>query len=553
MKRKITFLMCATLYVITLILTFIAYNSLSNNEFFSKVGTQENYSWSVLKLYASSLEMKKTIEDKNYDKIILKNDLLHSRLYVLDNDAESTKFLRTNDEFRELVKEYRTYLGEIDKEIDKNGIVNSRLEPLVEKLITISRKMINATDHALSMQKAVTLYEYITARNDVRNVVVASQLLLILMLIITLKNVSKVEKNLKDSHTDILNKNAFLGKLGHEMRSSLQVIIGTIDLLMQDKSISKNDNILRLLRSSEKIERQMRDLSDYAKIDSKETPVNNSTFNLYDLAKDIIQDNNIRFSSTEEVLVVGDDNLFITSDREKIAQIIDNLVSNSLKYAKGCTKKLTFTLFKEKILSLNMYDEGVGIKPDKLKLIFTPFYRTSSNDVPGVGMGLAIVKGLTNVLNGQISVDSNIGKGTHFSIKLPVTKPVELPEPTGKNEDTVTLKSLNILVIDDDVESLSTIADMLESLGQNVTRESDPYIALRKLRRIPYDLVITDLQMPSLSGLEIIDRIKSIKGPNFQTPFRIISAYQKIEGVQNYDHLCKPVRKADLRDMLKGV
>lgn len=380
-----------------------------------------------------------------------------------------------------------------------------------------------------------------------------SHVILLVIIIITLIRTLEIKNNLKSKSIDLLNKNAFLGKLGHEMRSSLQVIIGTIDLMMQEQTLSKNDNILRLLRASEKIERQMKDLSDYAKIDSNETPINNTTFNLYDLISNIIQDNNIRFSSSEKIIVDGEKHLYLFSDKDKLAQIIDNLVSNSFKYAKKQNKKIVFSLEKENMLSLDIYDEGIGIKADKIKYIFTPFYRTSSNEIPGVGMGLAIVRGLTDVMNGQISVESKYGKGTHFNIKLPVQIPVEQPILRENNDESVTLRSLSILVIDDDTETLDTLTDMLYSLGQVVTKESDPDTALRKLRRVPYDLVITDLQMPNLSGLEIMERIKSGKGPNYLTPFIIISAYQQIDEVNSHDRLCKPVRKADLISMLKRV
>lgn len=553
MKKNLIFITCVILYIVTVTLTWVTYNSLTKAAYISYVGTQENYSWSVVKLYTSTIELRDALVKNEHDEIAKKIDILFSRVYVLNEGSESTKYLYYENDFKPLMLEFTSKLTDIDREIENKKNTSSNIKRDVDTLIYISRKILNSADHALVSQKNVSISEYTALRDKIRNTLIMSHVILLVIIIITLIRTLEIKNNLKSKSIDLLNKNAFLGKLGHEMRSSLQVIIGTIDLMMQEQTLSKNDNILRLLRASEKIERQMKDLSDYAKIDSNEPPINNTTFNLYDLISNIIQDNNIRFSSSEKIIVDGEKHLYLFSDKDKIAQIIDNLVSNSFKYAKKQNKKIVFSLEKENMLSLDIYDEGIGIKADKIKYIFTPFYRTSSNEIPGVGMGLAIVRGLTDVMNGQISVESKYGKGTHFNIKLPVQIPVEQPILRENNDESVTLRSLSILVIDDDTETLDTLTDMLYSLGQVVTKESDPDTALRKLRRVPYDLVITDLQMPNLSGLEIMERIKSGKGPNYLTPFIIISAYQQIDEVNSHDRLCKPVRKADLISMLKMV
>lgn len=553
MKKNLIFITCVILYIVTVTLTWVTYNSLTKAAYISYVGTQENYSWSVVKLYTSTIELRDALIKNEHDEIAKKIDILFSQVYVLNEGSESTKYLYYENDFKPLMLQFTSKLTDIDREIESKKINSNKIERDVDTLIYISRKILNSADHALVSQKNVSISEYTALRDKIRNTLIMSHVILLVIIIITLFRTLEIKNNLKSKSIDLLNKNAFLGKLGHEMRSSLQVIIGTIDLMMQEHTQSKNDNILRLLRASEKIERQMKDLSDYAKIDSNETPINNTTFNLYDLIRNVIQDNNIRFSSNEKILVDGDDHLHLYSDKDKIAQIIDNLVSNSFKYAKNKNKKIIFSLERESLLSLDIYDEGIGIKADKIKYIFTPFYRTTSNEIPGVGMGLAIVKGLTDVMNGQISVDSKYGKGTHFNIKLPVQISVERPIPRENEDETITLKNLSILVIDDDIETLNTISDMLYSLGQVVTKENDPNTALRKLRRVPYDLVITDLQMPNLSGLEIIENIKSGKGPNCMTPFIIISAYHQIDEFNSHGRLCKPVRKADLISILNKI
>ena len=204
-----------------------------------------------------------------------------------------------------------------------------------------------------------------------------------------------------------------------------------------------------------------------------------------------------------------EDGCTILSDPLKIKQILSNLISNGIKYT--LEGSVTFKArMGRNLVVFDIIDTGVGIPQDKLEEVFKPFVRieTYNQFAEGSGYGMSVVKGLVDLLGGEIHIDSEVGKGTHIEVRIPVGEVDSKAE--AKNEVTNDkTKSLNILVFDDDNTLLSVIDTMLHRLGHQAIpcrSMSDMDNALQQIQ--DYDYILTDREMGAVTGNDILHLIK---------------------------------------------
>ena len=214
----------------------------------------------------------------------------------------------------------------------------------------------------------------------------------------------------------------------------------------------------------------------------------------------------------------------VTIDSDRLRQCIGNLVDNSIRYTENGRVGIKITLIpideKEiQTLSITVSDSGMGIaEKDKLR-IFKPFERTErSRGIKGMGLGLSIVENIVDSFSGKIYVESEVGKGSKFTVKFPVftgasfshdEKPIELE----KNIEHYDVKNKSdkfgeILVIDDTKEILDSVASLLRDISFNVDTAPSGIIALQMLEKASYKIVLTDLQMPGVDGVGVAKRIR---------------------------------------------
>ncbi|BBJ69874.1 hypothetical protein ECC18A13_p11160 (plasmid) [Enterobacter sp. 18A13] len=172
--------------------------------------------------------------------------------------------------------------------------------------------------------------------------------------------------------------------------------------------------------------------------------------------------------------------------------------------------------------------------------------------IPSFGMGLAIVDGLVKALKGEIEVKSEEGIGSELIVKLPVIveQSVDLQNTSLKQIDYPVPANLNIIVIDDNELSCFTIAEMLSTYDHICETSTSPTRALEKLARKPYDIILCDLQMPVITGDQLLKHIRDNEGPNMRTPFVFISAYAEKFKVMNTKVISKPVHSEELLSVI---
>lgn len=368
-------------------------------------------------------------------------------------------------------------------------------------------------------------------------------------------------------------KSEFLANMSHEIRNPLNAIIGMARTLGKSKLNEQEKNFVNsILISSGNLLHILNDILDYSRIEANKVDLTFSDFNLRQTFNDTLSIFEPQIISKDlKLKVVYENGLpdLIHSDEKKIFQILSNLISNALKFTNegeieiGVAKK---RVHNENIW-LNFYvkDTGIGVKSEDIPKLFESFRQldiSAKKEYQGTGLGLNIAKKLVELLNGVISFDSEYGAGSMVSFEIPAliaSKKKEFSEefPEKVNETQSKMKSLKILVAEDDAINQLYLAGFLRSQGWKVDTAANGIIALEKFSKGPYDLVLMDGQMPKLDGFETTRRIREMeKETGKHVPIIAITGYaipgdreRFIEAGMD-DYVSKPIDEQKLIDII---
>lgn len=355
------------------------------------------------------------------------------------------------------------------------------------------------------------------------------------------------------------DKSKFLGMLSHELLTPLQSIVSSMDIIESKGRVDVGDPVfMRLREGALALRARMSDLVDFAKMSAGRLAVSPRKFRIDRLVEDVIADH-------EEAVVRKDLDIHwesgpdlgrpILTDPRRVRQILDNLVSNAIKYTArgGVTIEAELSSGGDR-LSLEVRDTGVGIAPEVLEHIFDPFYRVASSAqlAEGSGLGLAVVRSLIELLQGQIHVESVLGEGTRFRVEIPLASAPPAVEAPALPPSF----PLAVLVVDDAHDARTVVAQAVRSLGCTPTEAGSGREALRALAERRYDVVLLDIELPDLSGFDVIRQVRQGDGPNRDAYFVMLSASH-----ENDDNLValfndradKPVEIGRLKAVLQQV
>lgn len=531
-------------------------------------GPQENYAWAIAKFAIRLSEYEALTEHqlrvKSLDNSDMKRELdfLFSSSNVLLTKSDSTRYLYKEEGYAETISSIHHLLEEIDQDMNSNAPDYEHIIRILNVIRLKNKNLIAIADHAEVNQRTIMFDDYIQKWESFKIPMFVIYSLLVMMLFISFRQLTSLSNLLESEKKAFNNKNAFLGKLGHELRTTLQAIVGSIEVILYSPEKSVNKDVLhRLENSASQIERQMNDLAEFAKIDNGAIKINISDINLSDLVSKVINDCNTKFSSKKLQIVIQHlPSEMIKSDAIRLIQILENLLTNAFKYTEEGTVNVHIHIKKHhhtQVLILEISDTGIGIDKEKQKIIFQPFVRieNGSSIIPGSGMGLAIVEGIVKAMNGKISVSSEPNKGSTFTVQIPVelSELDTQPDHSTQNTFTYKLKGLSILHIDDSELTCESMSLTLNSVGYKSESISSVSRAIEKMMRIPYDIILSDLQMPVMTGDELVDYIRSHEGPNRNTPFIFISAYPESYKHTEIPLIVKPAKVADINREISKV
>ncbi|MDA3930490.1 MAG: response regulator [Prolixibacteraceae bacterium] len=387
---------------------------------------------------------------------------------------------------------------------------------------------------------------------------------------------------LKQKHTE--EKIRFFTNTAHDLRTSLTLIKAPIEELSCDVTLSKKNryNIQLANEQAFRLTSVVTQLMDFQKVDTGKGQ-------LFMTMKDVVKLIRTRTQMFESLAVNKKIELVFESERDEffsaidevfIEKIVDNLISNALKYSHPKTKVHVLLGFKEKEWVLIVKDQGIGISKHAQKQLFREFYRgenAANSKIVGSGIGLLLVKNYVSLHNGTIALSSTEGVGSSFKIVIPFKKvekmeiDTEFPTDTENylkqkkipiieakfNDNEGSVKELHILLVEDNDDLLSF---MESSLGDEfkIDRASNGGIAWEIIKKKQPDLVVSDMMMPNKDGFELCELMKS----TFETshiPIVLLTALSgKAEqlhgiGLGADDYLTKPFDLALLRQKIKAI
>ncbi len=320
-------------------------------------------------------------------------------------------------------------------------------------------------------------------------------------------------------------KSAFAANISHELRTPLSGILGMSEILTMQSHDPDSQKLIRMLHeSAQSLLEIIEDILDLAKLEAGKTSIDFDTFSIPEL----IRDCEILFSSAVTAKNLSwqnqiDDDVpeMVCSDAAIIKQILCNLLGNSIRFTESGIIKLTLSMSssgaQKQILKFCISDTGVGIEPDRLPQLFTPFARSSrsTQGISGTGLGLALSKRLVELMRGQMGCASELGKGSTFWFSIPVDTPTIRCAPEDKLSDQSSISpqefaKYRVLSVDDSPVVSRLTMRQLEIIGVDAEAAMTGAEAIEKTRMQRFDLVLMDVYLPDMTGYEAAQKIRKI-------------------------------------------
>ncbi len=396
------------------------------------------------------------------------------------------------------------------------------------------------------------------------------------------RELKRNEQTLKEERTHLQeaceSKSLFLANMTHEIRTPMNGVIGTLEVLKETSLSPDQKKYLGIIETcAHTLLSLVNDVLDYSKIEANELKIDSVDFNLKEIisqVRDILifkaQEKGIEFTTH----IFHEVPIWLKGDPLRIRQILLNLAGNAVKFTDRGTVAIEVTMAmedqNETSLLFNVKDTGIGIDEEQTDRLFQSYSQANSEiarKYGGTGLGLAISKKLTDLMKGDIGVNSTKGIGSDFWFSIPLQKQKGTKKHQGdlvqltkriQKTDSGKNRELSLLLVEDDVINQKITSILLEKEGFKVTVAENGKKAIETLKNNSFDLVLMDVEMPGINGYETTRQIRQIKSNRFDTNLPIIAMTahamsgdrEKCLSAGMNDYITKPINMHLLNDII---
>ncbi|WP_299428173.1 PAS domain-containing hybrid sensor histidine kinase/response regulator [uncultured Shimia sp.] len=384
----------------------------------------------------------------------------------------------------------------------------------------------------------------------------------------------KAEEDLKDAlekaQVGEKAKSNLLTVMSHEMRTPLNGILGSLELMDQSNlSDAQKRHLASIGISGELLLSHVNDVLDLSALTSEAEAPKHAPFNLKDLVQDVVnslQSNASKHANALSVDFLTEDLQTVNGDRSSLQRCLVNLVGNALKFTRDGRVSIEIErLASGDVVEFRVADTGVGIAPENLSRIFEEFVTIDTafdRENSGTGLGLAITKRLIERNGGELEADSLLGEGSLFTFRLPLpltTDVADLQTHSSAHSLPDLPAGFRALVVDDNDINREILTDIVRDLGGVTQETSNGFEAIAICEAADFDVLLLDISMPGIDGLETLKRIRKGASPNVATPAVAVTAHaapKDHEAILAQDFqtlILKPVRRAAIQGALADV
>ncbi|WP_332766361.1 ATP-binding protein [Phenylobacterium sp.] len=371
-------------------------------------------------------------------------------------------------------------------------------------------------------------------------------------------NASALEKAQAEALEASRAKSAFLAMMSHELRTPMNGVLGMAHALAATKlSRQQADYLEMIVQSGDGLLAILNDILDLSKIEAGKLELESVGFDVGKVGRQLylLWSETARQKGVELVLDVDPRTpAWLAGDPVRVRQILLNLISNALKFTESGTVDIRIAPHADGGVAFTVADTGIGMtqeQQDRLFLAFSQGETSTTRRFGGTGLGLSICRQLVNMMDGEITVESQPGRGSTFRVRLPLAA-AGAPAVGEAKTQLIGLSGRQILVVDDNKVNQAVARAILEATGARVSMADDGLEALAALRKGQFDVVLMDVHMPRMDGIEALRRIRAGEAGRADTPVIALTADamsgegERLIGLGFDDAHPKPIQPASL-------
>ena len=385
--------------------------------------------------------------------------------------------------------------------------------------------------------------------------------------VISMHDITQLKSAVQEAQNANLSKSTFLANMSHEIRTPMNAILGFTEILLKADLKPSELQQLDIIHSNAKgLLTLINDILDLSKIESGKMKIQKESVDLSKLTNDIhslfklkLQEKNLSFSITNSV----ENNIYL--DEVRLKQIMQNLISNAIKFTERGSIKLDINISENNQLNIKVIDTGIGVDKEQAEHIFGAFEQQKGQEYRtfgGTGLGLSISKKLSNLMNGDIKIKTNRPRGSIFVLELYNVKILDKLKETDKLlANTIELPAISILIVDDIMTNRLLLDAYFDDTQITVLEASNGIEAIEMAKEYNPDLILMDIKMPIMDGIQAT-KILKLDPKTKHIPISALTAdivNKEKESIlqEGFDYcLTKPISKDELfigiLDLLKN-